>query len=91
MRRPRRRIAEPGTHLFHRRFQGAARGDGGALRGSPCREAGAERAAVKEAHAARLPELVSFVEGAAVPLAGLTALQALRDLWGEVSDRLDLH
>lgn len=42
----------------------------------------AERASVKEAHAARLPESVSFVEGAAVPLAGLTALQALRDLGG---------
>jgi NADPH:quinone reductase-like Zn-dependent oxidoreductase len=36
--------------------------------------------AVKEDHVARKPEAWSFEEAAAVPIAGLTALQALRDL-----------
>lgn len=39
----------------------------------------AERIAVRESAVARKPESMSFVEAAAVPLAALTALQALRD------------
>jgi len=40
----------------------------------------AERAAVSALHVARKPSKISFEEAAAVPLAGQTALQALRDL-----------
>ena len=40
----------------------------------------AEYAAVPEGRAARKPDRLTFVEAAAVPLAGLAALQALRDL-----------
>jgi len=40
----------------------------------------AEFAAVPEGNVARKPKNLSFVEAAAVPLAGLTALKALRDL-----------
>ena len=40
----------------------------------------AEYAVVNAAHAARKPANLSHVEAAAIPLAGLTALQALRDL-----------
>lgn len=39
----------------------------------------AEHAVVHEDHAARMPASLDFVEAAAVPLAALTALQALRD------------
>lgn len=39
----------------------------------------AEMACVDESHAARIPDGVDFATAAAVPLAGLTALQALRD------------
>ncbi len=39
----------------------------------------AEFVAVNEAHVAPLPDSLTFVEGAAIPLAGLTALQGLRD------------
>ena len=39
----------------------------------------AEFAAVHEAHAARMPTTLDFAAAAAVPLAALTALQALRD------------
>jgi NADPH:quinone reductase-like Zn-dependent oxidoreductase len=39
----------------------------------------AEYAIVNEMHAARMPESLDFASAAAVPLAGLTALQALRD------------
>jgi NADPH:quinone reductase-like Zn-dependent oxidoreductase len=39
----------------------------------------AERACVDEDHAAKLPRDVDFTTAAAVPLAGLTALQALKD------------
>lgn len=42
----------------------------------------AERACVDEAHAALLPPNLDFATAAAVPLAGLTALQALRDELG---------
>jgi NADPH:quinone reductase-like Zn-dependent oxidoreductase len=41
----------------------------------------AEYAVAKEAHLAHKPEGASFEEAAAVPVAGLTALQGLRD-WG---------
>jgi NADPH:quinone reductase-like Zn-dependent oxidoreductase len=41
----------------------------------------AEYVIAKEAHLAHKPESVSFEEAAAVPVAGLTALQGLRD-WG---------
>jgi NADPH:quinone reductase-like Zn-dependent oxidoreductase len=40
----------------------------------------AERVRVRADEVARLPDAVSFEEGAALALAGLTALQALRDL-----------
>lgn len=39
----------------------------------------AEQACVAEDHAARIPDGLDFTSAAAVPLAGLTALQALRD------------
>ena len=39
----------------------------------------AEYSVVREEHAARMPATLDFVSAAAVPLAGLTALQALRD------------
>ena len=39
----------------------------------------AEQACVDEAHAAHMPRDLDFADAAAVPLAGLTALQALRD------------
>jgi NADPH:quinone reductase-like Zn-dependent oxidoreductase len=39
----------------------------------------ADYAAVHEGHAARMPETLDFPSAAAVPLAALTALQALRD------------
>ena len=39
----------------------------------------AEQACVDEVHAAHMPRDVDFTAAAAVPLAGLTALQALRD------------
>jgi alcohol dehydrogenase len=39
----------------------------------------AEHAVVREAHAALMPASIDFPAAAAVPLAGLTALQALRD------------
>lgn len=39
----------------------------------------AERALVRDSALALLPESLSFEEGAALPVAGLTALQALRD------------
>jgi NADPH:quinone reductase-like Zn-dependent oxidoreductase len=42
----------------------------------------AERACVDEAHAAFMPRNLAFTAAAAVPLAGLTALQALRDELG---------
>lgn len=42
----------------------------------------AEKACVQEAHAAPMPGNLDFVVAAAVPLAGLTALQALRDELG---------
>ncbi|MEL7061437.1 MAG: NADP-dependent oxidoreductase [Acidobacteriota bacterium] len=42
----------------------------------------AERIAVPAEVVARMPRGVSFAEAAAMPLAGLTALQALRDLGG---------
>jgi NADPH:quinone reductase-like Zn-dependent oxidoreductase len=59
----------PGTPVFA--LCGAARGGGYA-----------EFVAVKEDRLARKPEAWSFEEAAAVPIAGLTALQALRDLGG---------
>jgi alcohol dehydrogenase len=46
----------------------------------------AERACVDEDHAALMPKNLEFTAAAAVPLAGLTALQALRDELG-VQDR----
>jgi NADPH:quinone reductase-like Zn-dependent oxidoreductase len=39
----------------------------------------AEQACVEEVHAAHMPRNLDFADAAAVPLAGLTALQALRD------------
>ncbi|MEL1250759.1 NADP-dependent oxidoreductase [Aurantiacibacter gilvus] len=42
----------------------------------------AEYAVVAEEHLAAIPEELDFVQAAAVPLAGLTALQALRDELG---------
>src|ERR1700730_13383014 len=42
----------------------------------------AEQACVDEVHAAHMPRDLDFVDAAAVPLAGLTALQALRDELG---------
>jgi len=39
----------------------------------------AEQVCVDEAHAAHMPKNIDFAEAAAAPLAGLTALQALRD------------
>src|SRR3984885_11737560 len=39
----------------------------------------AEQACVDEAHAAHMPRNLDFTAAAAIPLAGLTALQALRD------------
>lgn len=42
----------------------------------------AEFAAIPEAVAAKMPESLSFEQAAAVPLAALTALQALRDVLG---------
>ncbi|MFX8381638.1 alcohol dehydrogenase catalytic domain-containing protein, partial [Acinetobacter baumannii] len=39
----------------------------------------AEQACVDEDHAAHMPRNLDFAAAAAVPLAGLTALQALRD------------
>jgi NADPH:quinone reductase-like Zn-dependent oxidoreductase len=42
----------------------------------------AEQACVDEAHAAHMPRDLDFASAAAVPLAGLTALQALRDELG---------
>jgi alcohol dehydrogenase len=42
----------------------------------------AERACVDEIHAAHMPRDLDFAAAAAVPLAGLTALQALRDELG---------
>jgi NADPH:quinone reductase-like Zn-dependent oxidoreductase len=59
----------PGAAVFT--LCGAARGGGYA-----------EFVAVKEELLARKPEAWSFEEAAAVPIAGLTALQALRDLGG---------
>src|SRR5581483_9388863 len=43
------------------------------------RGAFAELAAVREARLARKPERLSFEQAAAIPIAGVTALQALRD------------
>jgi NADPH:quinone reductase-like Zn-dependent oxidoreductase len=45
----------------------------------PHRGAYAERALAREAALAAMPRSLSFVEAAALPVAGLTALQALRD------------
>jgi NADPH:quinone reductase-like Zn-dependent oxidoreductase len=42
----------------------------------------AEQACVDEVHAAHMPRDLDFADAAAVPLAGLTALQALRDELG---------
>ncbi|TPK87476.1 NADP-dependent oxidoreductase [Mesorhizobium sp. B2-4-12] len=42
----------------------------------------AEQACVDEDHAAYMPRTLDFTDAAAVPLAGLTALQTLRDLLG---------
>jgi NADPH:quinone reductase-like Zn-dependent oxidoreductase len=42
----------------------------------------AERACVDEDYAALMPGTLDFTEAAALPLAGLTALQALRDILG---------
>jgi NADPH:quinone reductase-like Zn-dependent oxidoreductase len=42
----------------------------------------AEQACVDEVHAAHMPRNLDFADAAAVPLAGLTALQALRDELG---------
>lgn len=44
--------------------------------------ANAEYAAVPADHAARLPDAMDLVTGAALPLAGMTALQGLRDVLG---------
>jgi NADPH:quinone reductase-like Zn-dependent oxidoreductase len=45
----------------------------------------AEQACVDEGHAAHMPRNLNFTAAAAVPLAGLTALQALRDELGVIS------
>jgi alcohol dehydrogenase len=56
----------PGDHVYAR----VAKEGGGAF---------AEQACIDEACAAHIPPNIHFVTAAAVPLAGLTALQALRD------------
>src|ERR1700739_2888676 len=58
-------------------------GDGVFARGAKERAgAFAEQACVDEDHAAHMPRNLDFAAAAAVPLAGLTALQALRDELG---------
>src|SRR5262249_45993051 len=55
-----------------------------ALLDSPVGGAYAEYAVARESSLAPKPEVLSFEEAAALPVAGLTALQALRDL-GELA------
>jgi NADPH:quinone reductase-like Zn-dependent oxidoreductase len=57
-----------------------------ALLDSPVGGAYAEFAVARESSLAEKPAVLSFEEAAALPLAGLTALQALRDL-GELASR----